>query len=514
MNLRCLGWMTAALLLGDEAARGDDVLNARVMLRPIGRQGQWMGMDVHDRASGQLITPLRFASNGAIFADRLLVDRKEKDGQVIQTVRFQDLRGRLGSGLGLGDHDWASVQLNGDDPLPRVDFSLTITSFVSSEWERFQGGPCPFNFLTLRLPGAEVWHQRGWLMATPKSDPFVLQQDVAFGGGSVAGEFSRNWSYVCALGGSPMPVIGLWAPAARHYVGLEFQGARMSDNTERDVCTAYCWQQGEENQLVAVCYPHSEEGYRRLAYPPRQSRIASHATLMWSLDMPSTSDPNRWLHQRFTERYANAAPPVPHTPNVGYMPGATRLRDWPQLPPPRLVVRRARGDKFTVPGTVEIGGWNWYAESPVEAAYARHDTNALAALREDLNYLIQRARVFHVGGDPCIFWDKPVEGRWRDEWGGEPVRSLHNANGFAVGIAMTDLWRHEHARNPQETANLPAYIDGVYHWAKHMVWTRNEFSDVPASPFAIGATLPAVFLLDYYFTFRHTPERAARARAA
>ncbi|MCX7824934.1 MAG: hypothetical protein N2689_05195, partial [Verrucomicrobiae bacterium] len=239
MNLRCFGWMTAALLVCGEVARADDVLNARVMLRPIGRPGQWMGLDLYDRASGRLITPVRFAANGAMFADRLMLERNEKDGLVIQTVRFQDLRGKLGSGLGLGDHDWAAVQLNGDDPFPRVDFSLTITSFTSNEWERAQGGPCPFHFLTVQLPEAEVWHQRGWLMATPKSDPFVLQKDVAFGGGSVAGEFSRNWSYVCALGGSPVPVIGLWAPSAKRYVGFEFQGTRMSDNTERDVCTAY-----------------------------------------------------------------------------------------------------------------------------------------------------------------------------------------------------------------------------------------------------------------------------------
>ncbi|MCX7827178.1 MAG: hypothetical protein N2689_16735, partial [Verrucomicrobiae bacterium] len=267
-------------------------------------------------------------------------------------------------------------------------------------------------------------------------------------------------------------------------------------------------------QFAAVCYPHHEKGYRHLAYPARHSKIASHATLVWSLDLPSTSDPNRWLHQLFTERYANAAPPVSRTPNVGYMPGATRLRDWPQLPPPRLVVRRPNGDKFTMPGTVEIGGWNWYAESPVEAAYARNDTKAIQALKEDLHYLVRRARAFTVGGESCVFWDKPIEGRWKDEWGGEPVRTLHNANGFAVGIAMIDIWRHEHATHPQESASLLPYIDGIFNWARHMVWTRNEFSDVPASPFAIGATLPAVFLLDYYFTFRHRPERAERARAA
>ena len=93
-------------------------------------------------------------------------------------------------------------------------------------------------------------------MATPKSDPFVLQQDVAFGSGSVASEFSRDWSYVCAMGGSPLPVIGLWAPSQKRYVGFEFQSARVEDNTEREIAAAYCWQHGRDRQFVTLAAPH------------------------------------------------------------------------------------------------------------------------------------------------------------------------------------------------------------------------------------------------------------------
>ncbi len=496
------------------AAGPSEIQNAAALVRPVGAEGAWVGFDLIECASGRLIAPVRFSSNDMLFADRIAVERRDDRGVAVQTLAFNELRSRLGTGMTLGDHDWIKVTLRGDDPYPRIDFDVTVAGFTAGEWERFNGGPTPFHFLTLAMSEAEVWHQRGWLMATPKSDPFVLQQDVAFGGGSIASEFSRDWSYVCAMGGSPLPVIGLWAPSLRSYVGFEFQGTRVEDNTEREIAAAYCWQHGRDRQFVTLAAPHGSPKYRKLAYPPPKSAYDSHCTLVWNNDLPGTGDPNRWLHRLFAERYTAGLPRVSGTPNVGYLPGITRLKDWPSPPSPRLLVRREKDTTYAVAGTVEIGGWRWHAESPVEAAYMRYDAKAFAALREDLNYLMANATIFQAGGETCAFWEKPMEGCWRDKWGGEPVRSLHNANGFAAGIAMVDVWRHEHETNPEESARMLLFIDGIYNWARHFVWSRNEISDVPASPFAIGATLPAVFLLDYYFTFKNAPGRAERANAA
>src|SRR3990170_7961925 len=75
-------------------------------------------------------------------------------------------------------------------------------------------------------------------------------------------------------------------------------------------------------------------------------------------------------------------------------------------------------------------------------------------------------------------------------------------------MAVIDLYRHE--RDP---ALLPI-IDGIYNWTRHIAWTRNEFWDVPSSPFAIGGTTGTGFLLDYYLTFKHDPDRADRAAKA
>jgi hypothetical protein len=503
----------AAVWLPNCQLRGEEIQNGRVLVRLVGNAGTWLGADVMDRASGRLVAPLRLSSRDAIYADRVETVKREEGGVVTQTLRFVNLRGRLGAGITLGEQDFISVTLRGEEPYPQVAFDLKVVSFTKEEWERYFGGPAPFHFLAVAMPAAEAWHQRGWLMATPKSDPFVLQQEGA-AGGAVASEFSRNWSLVCALGGSPMPAIGLWAPAAKLYAGLVFQGARVTDNSERDVCTAYCWDGGADRQFVALCYPMEPSSYRKLAYPEHRSRVASWADLFWSLDLPATSDPNRGLHGFFQERYAKHAPRAPRTPNVGYLPGAARLNDWPALPPPRLVERSQENDPYETAGTVKIGGGDWRAESPVEAAHTRYDKKAFGGLKEDLDYLMARAKTFEAGGEPCVFWENPIEGQKNASGGGEAARTLHNANGFAAGIAMVDVWRHEHGTNPAESAALLPFIDGVFNWAKHFIWLRNELPEAPASPSAIGATLPVVFLLDYHFTFRGTPERAERARAA
>ncbi len=63
-------------------------------------------------------------------------------------------------------------------------------------------------------------------------------------------------------------------------------------------------------------------------------------------------------------------------------------------------------------------------------------------------------------------------------------------------------------------AQVLEIVEGCLNWARHITWTRNEFADVPSSPFAIGGTLTSAFCLDYYFTFREDPARRGRADQA
>ena len=201
-----------------------------------------LGFDVY--ADGVLVAPIRLAANGAIVADVVTTNSSG--------IRLTSLRARDSQAVVFAADDFVSITLPAANPTnppvvwePTVQFKLTIQSFNTNKWlALFPGGPAPFHFLVCSMPTAKVWHQIGWLNATPVADPFPLLQDVHDGSPELSCLWNRNWSYICPLGGHPIPMIGLWDPAASLYVGYDFQGARATDDSERFLATAYCWQQG------------------------------------------------------------------------------------------------------------------------------------------------------------------------------------------------------------------------------------------------------------------------------
>ena len=381
---------------------------------------------------------------------------------------------------------------------PEISFSLHIDDFDPAQWEKAVGR-VPFHFLTMAMPSAEVVHQRGWLNATPKADPFPFLGDVHAGTPEICSNWSRNWSYVVPIGAYPIPVAGLWSPSEKLYVGYDFMASRLGEQTERYLATAYCSQQGGEGQFIALAYPYAGRGFQTLTYPKKGDVIQGRFRLVYSVNMPATEDPNAFLQQDYFRRYAAQLPTAPAMNDMGWMPGGTRL---PQ-PARRFAGRADRspagGNAYEEPGTVEIDGWTAHRESAVNAAFRRGDRGLIERLHREVAYLKTKAQRVTVEGDDCLFWPKPLEGKWRESFGGEAVKTLHNANGWAAGIALVDLYRYEKA------AEYLPLIDGIYNWTKHFVWTRNEFADVPSSPFAIGGTLSAAFLLDYYYTFCDDP---------
>ncbi len=691
--------------------------------------GRYVGFDVV--ADGTLVAPVRLSSNELITAARA---EQTPDGG----LRLSGLRTKAGTGLQLGADDFVQIAPVAGDRWPRVTFSMTVVAFDPTQWER-GAGQFPLHFLVTSMPAADVFHQRGWLMATPKADPFPLLEDVHVGSPEVASGWSRNWSYAPPIGAYPVPVIGLWAPQDRLYVGYDFQEARLTDHSEKYIATAYCWQEGSDRQFVALVYPYAGRGFQTLTYPEPGSKIASHCRLVYSTQLPSTADPNAMLQEWYFATFTDRLPRVPEVNDMSWMAGGTRLREWWQAPNARVVYRIGEGSTYEEPGTVVAGHWGfhrgpavdvafgqpsvwprryrplisvredggslgeaaaylripsgpaergrllyvWYRllddpqvgativrgvfghvsdlvggqwervallpNSPggVALAYARAQgfadriawltreqivdpdafnaerfpvlldlgdesyprtvkqendgkralvrylagggeivfmmthpfpfylgadeglqqpdpllpalgvpvaslfeepggrqleyaledgtglleglpqrfafptegdlrlrtiqiggETALTGLREQLAYLMENAKRVTIAGEECVFWDKPVEGKWRDDWGGEPVRTMHNTDGWAPGIAFVDMYRRLGAEE-----YLPI-IDGVYNWTKQFVWTRNEFADVPSSPFAIGGTLSVGFLLDYHFTFLSDPERGQKAQEA
>ena len=229
-------------------------------------------------------------------------------------------------------NDYVSVTLPapGDtNTEPVVQFHLTLGSFNTNRWlALFPGGPAPFHFLVCPMPTAQVWHQRGWLNATPYADPFPLLQDVHTGSPEISCLWNRNWGYICPLGAHPIPMIGLWDPTAGLYVGYDFQGARATDQSERYIATAYCWQQGTLTNFIALAYPYGGTRYGNQVYPQGGEVLASWFNLEIDTDLPATEDPNERFQERLFARYTNALPRVPAMNDLGWLPGQVHLTDF------------------------------------------------------------------------------------------------------------------------------------------------------------------------------------------
>ena len=210
-------WLALALTVVAHAQAGP------ITVQPAGNQG----FDVY--ANGALVAPIRLAANGAILADRVVADGT---GLTLSGLRCSDPQA-----VTFGSNDFVRFLLPAaDDTNSRaeVQFQVTVQSFNSNRWlALFPGGPAPFHFLVCAMPTAQVWHERGWLNATPYADAFPLLQDVHEGTPEISCLWNRNWSYLVPLGGCPIPMIGLWAPAAGLYVGYDFQGARATEQSER-----------------------------------------------------------------------------------------------------------------------------------------------------------------------------------------------------------------------------------------------------------------------------------------
>lgn len=482
---------------------GLQAANPTLTLQPNGNEG----FDVY--ADGVLVAPIRLAANGAIVADRVEASALN--------VRLSGLRAKDSLAVTFALDDFVSITLASPDaaaPEPVVEFKLTLQTFNTNRWLAFfPGAPAPFHFLLCSMPTAKVWHQLGWLNATPFADPFPLLQDVHVNSPELSCAWNRNWGYICPLGGHPIPMIGLWDPAARLYVGYDFQATRVTDQSERYLATAYCWQQDTSSNFFTLAYPYGGTRYGQQVYPKGGEVLASRFQLEIDTQLPDTEDPNERFQARLFERYTNSLPPVPAMNDLAWIPGYAHLSDFPSAPGLTLYGSNA-SSVFRPPETVVPTGWKGHQEMPVDTAVNRGNTNAVRNARLQIESLLTNyAKVFTAGGETCLFWTKPLAGAWRTEWGGTNVTTLHESEGWFAGRVLVELYRYDVKHGTTNNTYLLA-IDRLFNWAKHFVWSRNEFDDVPSSPFAIGSTLCSAFLLDYYFTFKDDAQRAARAALA
>ena len=320
------------------------------------------GFDVY--ADGALAAPVRFAANGAIVADQIQTNASG--------LRFSGLRARDSQAVTFAADDFVSVTLSTNPAVvwePVVQFKLSVRAFDTNKWlALFTNGPAPFHFLICSMPSAKVWHQIGWLNATPVADPFPLLQDVHDGSPELSCLWNRNWSYICPVGGHPIPMIGLWDPPASLYVGYDFQGARVTDGSERYISTAYCWQQDTSSNFIALAYPYGGVRFGQQAYPQGGEVLASWFNLEIDNQLPDTEDPNERFQQRLFDRYTNSLPAVPAMNDLGWIPGYAHLSNFPN-PPGTTLYSSGDGPPFRPTNSVVLRGWTGHREMPIEAQY-------------------------------------------------------------------------------------------------------------------------------------------------
>src|SRR6266478_2299551 len=338
-------------------------LGAQVTVQPAGN----VGFDVY--ADGVLVAPIRLAAGGAIVADTVVSNASG--------VQLSGLRTSDSLAVTFSTNDFVSITLPdaGDtNAEPVVQFHLTVSHFNTNRWlAMFPDGAAPFHFLVCPMPTAQVWHQRGWLNATPVADPFPLLLDAHAGSPEISCLWNRNWSYICPLGGHPIPMIGLWDPSASLYVGYDFQGARVADQSERYIATAYCWRQGTLTNFITLAYPYGGLRYGSQVYPQGGEVLASWFNLEIDANLPATEDPNERFQGRLFARYTNALPPVPAMNDLGWIPGQKHLADFSG---PIGVTLYSVGAETTFypTGTVLLNGWRGEIDIPIDTAVRRNDT--------------------------------------------------------------------------------------------------------------------------------------------
>jgi hypothetical protein len=469
------------------------------------------GLDV--LADGTVIAPIRLSCESALQASSVVTNASG--------IRLSGLHTKDPQAVIFAADDFVSITLStpsaGDVPTqsePRVDFKLTITSFDTNRWlAMFPDGPTPFHFLVCSMPTAQVWHQRGWLNATPYADPFPLLQDVHVGSPEISCLWNRNWSYLCPLGAHPIPMIGLWDPDSGLYIGYDFQGARASDQSDRYIASGYCWRQGTITNFVALAYPYGGIRYGQQAFPTGGEVLSSWFNLEIDTALPSAEDPNERFQARLFQRYTNSLPAVPAMNDLAWIPGQARLSDF--AGPIGVGLFGPGGETTFYPsGTILLQAWQGHQEMPIDTAVHKNDLATVSYARGRIETLLTNyAMTFMAGGETCLYWQKPLSGAWLTNWGGPAVTTLHNSEGWYAARVLVELYRYDRNHGQAKPSYLQA-IDQLFNWAKHYVWSRNEFADVPSSPFAIGATLNTAFLLDYYFTFRDDPLRSTNAALA
>lgn len=443
---------------------------------------------------------VQFGSLRNIVAQRVVM-RKEKRAQVL---RFGPLVAEPTPRL--APSSFVEVRVEEDDPYPEVVFELKLIDFDATAWEK-SFGQAPFHFLACSLPGAEIFHQRGWPIGTPVVDQYI-QMQAEGPGRTVVSEWSRNWMYAPPIGAYPVPVAGLWRPSTRDYVGYDFHESRLTDNREKLIGTSYCWElTPAAREFFALVWPYGK-GYIGLRYPEKGDTFGARFRVMHSRQLGPDDDPNRFVMEHAWAKHKDLLPDAPLVNDVSWYPNHLRPNAFPDPQVGRLYGIAGEGAIWEEPGAITAGGVG-YTASPIDSAYRRKAQGEIDRLLADIDFILPYTTRQTIDGDECAFWAKPLAGEMARMFG-PGVGTLHTAQGWGVAQALLDTYRND----PTGQARLLPDIDGALRYTKHILYTRNDYPDVPPAQFCWGAGPAAHFCLSYHYAFRDDPARQDLAALA
>jgi hypothetical protein len=505
-------WVLAIQFALAFPAHAQFVRNEAVLVFPVGEKGRYVGFAIQPSTHSKPIATVRFGSLDNIVASSAQV---QKQGDV-SILRFSGLKGMPTPDF--APDSFVEIRLLPKDPYPQVRFRLQLLSFDPKAWEQ-RFGRVPFHFFACSLPGAEIFHQRGWMIGTPVIDRYILLD--AGPTNFIQASWAKGWSYAPPFGAYPLPVVGLWKPSAKTYIAYEFLTARLTDHSERFIASAYCWDMGQGTrdkdetgrvaeskgrEFFALVFPYAVNGFRELRYPQGNETIESHFHILWHANLPSTDDPNRFVHRWLWQKHADKLPSAPVMNEFGWLPKNLKLSVFPKPGLGDLFVVTDESNPFQKPGNIAAVGVD-FAIPVVDYQFIARNESALKRLRAQLDQLVGYAVRFKVNGDQCVFWQKPIKGDWREHYG-KGVPTLRNVQGFQVAQAFLDAIRN----GWRETRYLEV-VDGAMRWAKHFLYTRNCYDDVPDAQFAWSAAPIAHFLFAYHYAFRNDPDPQRRQLA-
>lgn len=406
----------------------------------------------------------------------------------------------------LAEDSHVTVELADGSAWPTVRFDLRLEAFDVGAWQTLVGGTLPFHYLVCEQPEATMFYQGGGMIPLPEVDPFPLTAK-----GLMAGEWADGWSYAPPMAAWAVPAVGLWSHRAETFVAYDLNTQRHTDRSGELIASAGFL--GAEAPAFCLVHPYQKE-WIKLTYPAVPSRVASRFELIYTSDLPDRADPNQFVLERLWREHRDLLPPIPRMNDLAWIPEYDAFTPNGGIEPTAVGTgvtwtsgRAGLEGYFVEVGSKMLG--NDFITDGILRARALRPDDPLERLRADLDYLMPRCSWVDIDGDRCATWVHPIEGKFQDRWGGERCAGVHYPGTFQIGAAMLRVYEAT-----GDERFLP-YIDGVYNWCKHYLFTRNGVCDLPWAMFSREATAVGEnFLLSYRQVFRDDPERGARAEEA